>query len=923
SSGGSGVFTYVAAQLNQDGQPVDTSAVLVGDRTQIQSMAIADGQIVLDIVTQGPDDPQCCPSLKVRKTYAVQDGQLVEVSSEELGAISVDDLNGTTWTLVELGGEEPAPSEEPISISFQDGQISGFGGCNRYNSTLTPAEENPLAVSVGPIAGTRMACPEPLMTQETTYFSALEHVSQWGYHLGQLSLFYVNDDGSTGTLLFAAQTMTEAASTTVEPTTASERITLAIELTTNPWLWVSFSDPVAQFDIEMPENYTVAFNSDGTVNIKADCNNASGSYTADDDGSLSIEIGPMTLAACPPESRSEEFVQNLGFVTGFFFEDGFLYLDTMADGGTFQLASALEAMPAADTGTASVLDTLLAQAAAFAPECPERSYPLPDPEQSVKRPLDFSPFAEALASFTAEQSAAVDSAIRGKTVLEIQELLGSGELTSAELVLYYVDRIRRYDENLLNAIMELNPDALTEAQARDDARGGADPGPLYGIPVTLKDNIATVGPMHTTAGNYALKDWQATRDAFLVQQLRDAGAIILGKNNLSEWANYSDPCTPNGFSSLGGQTRNPFGPYDTLGSSSGSAVAVSADLTTVSVGSETAGSLVQPARANGVVGMRPSKGLVSGDNIIPLEPTLDTAGPMGRSVTDVAVLLTTLAATDPDELRGADAAALADVDFTDYLSVEEARTIRVGVVRFDTFATAFVPTFPDATPEEQEQILDFIAQIPGTASFNGATTPVIEALESQGIEVVRINQSELPQEAANAYTAFISYGFADALNRFLGELDPPAPAASIEEVVEIINEDAAARAPYGQRYVENAASTDITADQYAEAVAEAQARAEAWLTAVYEQYGIDVLMVGTFYNTGGSAGVPAINIPIGRKANPETGELDEPAGVYITGPYLSDAQLIAVGYALEQALGDRVEPDLDATVEQIEAVTGP
>ncbi|MCB0124092.1 MAG: META domain-containing protein, partial [Caldilineaceae bacterium] len=308
SAGGSGVFTYIAAQLNQDGQAVDAGAVWVGDRTQIAAMAVADGQIVLDIVTQGPDDAQCCPTLKIRKLYALQDDQLTEVGSEELGAVAVDDLNGTSWVLVALGGEAlSAEDEEPITISFQDGEISGFGGCNRYNSSFAAEGENPLAVAVGPIAGTRMACPEPRLTQETTYFSALEHVSQWGYRVGQLSLFYVNDDGTTGTLLFTAQMMvTESASTTQEPSTAataSERITLAIELTTNPWLWTSFTDPVEQFDVETPENYTIAFNTDGTINIKADCNNAGGSYTADDTGSLTIEIGPMTRAMCPPGSR--------------------------------------------------------------------------------------------------------------------------------------------------------------------------------------------------------------------------------------------------------------------------------------------------------------------------------------------------------------------------------------------------------------------------------------------------------------------------------------------------------------------------------------------------------------------------------------------------------------------------------------------
>ncbi|MCB0106526.1 MAG: hypothetical protein KDE53_11470, partial [Caldilineaceae bacterium] len=475
----------------------------------------------------------------------------------------------------------------------------------------------------------------------------------------------------------------------------------------------------------------------------------------------------------------------------------------------------------------------------------------------------------------------------------------------------------------LNAIMELNPDALTEAQARDDARGGADPGPLYGIPVTLKDNIATVGPMHTTAGNYALKDWQATRDAFLVQQLRDAGAIILGKNNLSEWANYSDPCTPNGFSTLGGHSRNPFGPYDTLGSSSGSAVAVSADLTTVSVGSETAGSLVQPARANGVVGMRPSKGLVSGDYIIPLEPTLDTAGPMGRTVTDVAVLLTTLAATDPNEPRGADAAALADVDFTDYLSLDEARKLRVGVVRLDALATTVVPSFAELPVEVQEQLMDLVAQLPNLSGYNAPTSAMIDALESQGIEVVVFKQSEFPIDLSNAHTGLLDYGFQAGIADMFGSMDPPAPIRSLADVIAIVNEDPAARAPYGQRYVESSAVTEVTAEEYEAAVAEARQRAEAWLEAVYAENAIDVLMPGILYTTGGAAGAPAISIPTGPKIDSDTGEpTGEPAGVIITGPYLSDAHLIAVGYALEQALGGYVAPDLDATIAEIEAVTG-
>ncbi|NTU84999.1 MAG: amidase [Chloroflexales bacterium] len=548
-------------------------------------------------------------------------------------------------------------------------------------------------------------------------------------------------------------------------------------------------------------------------------------------------------------------------------------------------------------------------------QCPTRTYPIPDPPVSVKRPLDFSPFSAALLSFSPEQADAIDAALDGKTIPQIQTLLADGTLTSEQLVLSYLARIQRYDEGRLNAVMELNPEALTIARDLDAERAaGAVRGPLHGIPVMLKDNIATAGPLHTTAGNYALKDWQPDRDAFLVTQLREAGAVILGKNNLSEWANYTDVCMPSGFSTLGGQGRNPHGPYDTLGSSSGSAVAVAAELTTVSVGSETAGSLVQPSRANGVVGMRPSKGLVSGDYIIPLEPTLDTAGPIGRSVTDVAVLLSALAATDPNDPNTAAAAELADVDFTQYLSLDEARKLRVGVVIFDATANQYlgVSDFAALKPEEQQGAMAQLQPV-----LQSATQPIIDALKGQGIEVVTIKESELPRSFQGPYVAYIPYGFREGISRFFAGVGAGAPVRSLEEVVRTVNEDKAARAPYGQGYVEGAVATTITAEQYQAAVNGDWQVAEAWLSDVAKEYNVDVILFGSNYANLGAAGVPALNIPIGRLEGS-----NEPTGVYLTGPHFSDARLIAVGYALEQALGVRLVPDLDATIKEIDAVTG-
>ena len=263
-----------------------------------------------------------------------------------------------------------------------------------------------------------------------------------------------------------------------------------------------------------------------------------------------------------------------------------------------------------------------------------RKFPLAEPEYNARRPLALDAFEAALAGFKPERARAIDALLAARTVPEIRELMAGGKLSSVELVTYYVDRIRRYDVDKLNSVIELNPEALTIAAQldREQANGKAR-GPLHGIPVLLKDNIATGDQMHTTAGAYALKDWRADRDAFLVRKLRAAGAIILGKANLSEWANYMDPCMPSGFSAVGGQTRHPYGAYDPLGSSSGSAVSVAAHLTTVSVGSETSGSIIQPSRVNSVVALRPSQGLISRDHVIPLGSALDTPGP-DRSLAD-------------------------------------------------------------------------------------------------------------------------------------------------------------------------------------------------------------------------------------------------------------------------------------------------
>jgi heat shock protein HslJ len=323
--GGTAAFTYMAAQLNQDGQPLDAGAVMIEDRTQIRAATIQDGQIVLEFTTRGPGDGDCCPSHVTRRAYALQDGQLTEIAEEdaELVRVSAADLDGTSWRLVELGEDEPVADDVEITIAFAGDQVGGSGGCNSYTGSFSLSEDNPFVLIVGPIASTRMACPDPAGSQEIVYFSALEAASLWGYEFGGLVIAY-GEGEERDRLLFEALPMAETEAAPTERLTAST------------WQWVRLTDPMQQVEIDSPEAYALTFLPDGSLQIQADCNQAAASYTATDDGSIEITPGITTLAFCGPESRSEELIQKLGFAAIYFFQDGNLFIDLMADGGTLE-----------------------------------------------------------------------------------------------------------------------------------------------------------------------------------------------------------------------------------------------------------------------------------------------------------------------------------------------------------------------------------------------------------------------------------------------------------------------------------------------------------------------------------------------------------------------------------------------------------
>ncbi len=244
-----------------------------------------------------------------------------------------------------------------------------------------------------------------------------------------------------------------------------------------------------------------------------------------------------------------------------------------------------------------------------------------------------------------------------KTLPELQAAMEAGRTSALELVEYYLERIGKFDHNgpRLSSVLETNPQAREIAAALDKERAHKGPrGPLHGIPVILKDNLDTADGLHTSAGSLAMRDSVAPQDAFLVSRLRQAGAVVLGKANMTEWANFMTVGMKNGYSSRGGQTLNPYGQgFDPGGSSSGSGVAVSANLCAVAVGTETSGSILSPASSNSVVGIKPTVGLVSRSGIIPISSTQDTAGPMARSVTDAAILLGFMTPpTQPQRTKG-------------------------------------------------------------------------------------------------------------------------------------------------------------------------------------------------------------------------------------------------------------------------------
>jgi amidase len=489
------------------------------------------------------------------------------------------------------------------------------------------------------------------------------------------------------------------------------------------------------------------------------------------------------------------------------------------------------------------------------------------------RELDFSPFRADLQRLTPERAQQIDAIVRGATVPGVVAALDRRALSSVELALYLLDRIRRYDERLRSTI-ELNPMVLEEARAADGLRQRRNPhGPLLGIPLSIKDNIETAAPMHTTGGAEILFDHVARQDADVVAKLRGAGAVILGKASLSELAG-TVIATP-GVNAVSGAGVNPYGDdYPVWGSSSGSAIATSAYLVMASVGTETSGSLMAPAAANGVVAMKPSLGLVSAAGLIPLIHYQDSAGPVARSVTDAAVLLGVIDDRDADYLAALDARAL--------------NGVKVGVLRED------------------------IAAMPEDAFGNALALARIDA----GLKDANAVAEDIPHLTAPDLGAAIVLGFAVETMGYLSAAG--APVRSIADLQAYNQAMPARRIPFGQDYVDgNAIALDFILNDHGAHAADLGAllssealrdRAESRrvLDQAFADSGAAVLVSLSNLHSElyATAGYPAISVPLGLR------QTDAPTGVTLIGKQNTDAGLLAYAYAFEQATRLRVQPTL-------------
>ncbi|MEP6644122.1 MAG: amidase [Acidobacteriaceae bacterium] len=488
------------------------------------------------------------------------------------------------------------------------------------------------------------------------------------------------------------------------------------------------------------------------------------------------------------------------------------------------------------------------------------------------------------------------------TIGDLQKALASGKYSARSLTEKYLARIAEVDKRgpTLNTIIELNPDALAIADALDkESANQRSRGPLHGIPVLIKDNIDTADRMQTTAGSLALLGSRPVRDSFVAQRLREAGGVILGKTNLSEWANIRSSHSSSGWSGRGGQTKNPYSlDRNPCGSSSGSGAAVSANLCAVAVGTETDGSIVCPASANGVVGLKPTLGLISRSGIIPIAHSQDTAGPLARTVRDAAILLSALAGVDASDSATAGSADKA-VDYTRFLDPNGLQGARIGVAR-KYFG------FNDAVDKLMESLL--------------------EAMKRHG--AVLIDPADLPSHGKfdDTELTVLLYESKTDLNAYLAKR-PGAPK-SLKEIIEFNEQHREKEMPYFDQdlFIKSEAKGPLTSKEYLDALeANRRLSRQEGIDSVMDKFKLDALVAPTAgpawltdyangdHSAGGSsnaaavAGYPDIAVPAGFV-------FDLPVGISFFGRAWSEPVLLKIAYGFEQTVQARKAPKFLNTI---------
>ncbi|WHY87430.1 amidase family protein [Neobacillus novalis] len=477
-----------------------------------------------------------------------------------------------------------------------------------------------------------------------------------------------------------------------------------------------------------------------------------------------------------------------------------------------------------------------------------------------------------------------DEWLEEATISGLQEKMERGELTAKELVLMYLHRISAYDSGL-HSVLEVNPDALQIAEALDAERKESGPrSRVHGIPILIKDNIDTRDKMHTSAGSLALKDSIALQDSFVAEQLRKAGAVILGKTNMTEWANFMAIGMKSGYSSRGGQVLNPYGPgtFDVGGSSSGSAAAIAANFAAAAVGTETSGSILNPSCQNSLVGIKPTVGLISRRGIIPIAHTQDTAGPMTRTVEDAAILLNVLCGKDRrDPITNTN--PFDGFDFTEFLLKDGLKGKRIGIA-----AEGFI----ELLSKEKQTVV----------------AAALEVLKTSGAEV--IENIVIPSAKAAWKYDVLTYEFKPDLNAYLSQLHSSIPVRTLADLIEFNNRDEEKMLKYGQAVLLRSEKTSgaLTEAAYMKALEfDLYHATEQGIDFALEKYNLDVIV---FPSDEGShisakAGYPTVAVPAGFTAG------GEPVGITFAGTAFSEPLLIQTAYAFEQMTAFRKAPVLE------------